>query len=454
MNINTEKSGPCEYVLNVEVEAERLQKPLREAARHLSKRRPLPGFRPGKAPYSLVERTYGRELIYDEMLGEIGDELYKEALQQAEIEPYDQASFEIVQLEPLILKITVPARPEVTLGDYGTIRVQQAGVAVTEEEIDQVLARMQDEQALWVPVERAVEMGDQVVIDAVGTGDDGQKVEQEDLTLQVTEGLTPPGFGQNLLGIKAGESKEFDVEYPQDFRDQDLAGKQVHFRVTVKAAQEKELPPLDDELAKSLGSYETLADLRSDVRAKVLQRKERDAKDAAIEEALDALVEQATLEYPAIAVEHEIDAMINSTARRLSQQGFTLEGYLNATSRTLAQFREETRPHAETRLKRSLVMASFAEAEGIKVEKADIDQEVDQMSAEFGEQADAVRSALSQEAVLRSIHSDVFSRKALDHLLAIASGQAQARSAEDKGTGEPAEDDGGKPDDVEHSDGE
>jgi trigger factor len=435
-------------MLNVEVEPERLHKPLREAARHLSKRRPLPGFRPGKAPYSLVERTYGRETIYDEMLSEIGNELYQEALEQAQIEPYDQARFELVQLEPLILKITVPAQPEATLGDYRTIRVDQPGAAVTEEEINQILAQIQDEQALWMPVERPVEMGDQVVIDAAGTADDGTNVEQEDLTLEVAEGLMPPGFGHSLLGITPGESKEFDVEYPQDFRDQDLAGRQVHFRVTVKAAQEKELPPLDDELARSVGEYETLADLRTEVGTKLLQRKEKEAKDAATEEALNALVEQATLEYPAIAVEREIDATLNSTANRLSQQGFTLEGYLNTAGRSLAQFREEARPQAETRLKRSLVLAKFAEAEGIKVEKADIDQEVEQMSAEFGEQADTVKAALSQEAVLRSITGDVWGRKVLDHLLALATGQAQTSSVDDKEVSESTEHDSDKANDL------
>jgi trigger factor len=150
LKVNTEKTAPCEYVLNVEIEPERLAQPLHQAARRLSTRRPLSGFRPGKAPYNLVERVYGKELVYDEMLNAMGSELYQEALKEAQIEPYDRAGFEIAQLEPLILKITVPTQPVVTLGDYHTIRVEPAEVVLTEEEVDEVLSNMQQDRALWV----------------------------------------------------------------------------------------------------------------------------------------------------------------------------------------------------------------------------------------------------------------------------------------------------------------
>jgi len=423
LKVEKEKIGPCEYTLNIEVEPDRLQQPLRQAAQSLTKRRPLPGFRPGKAPYHMVERIYGKELIFDEMLTRIGNELYQEALEQSQIEPYDRAEFEIVQPDPLILKVTVPARPEITLGDYHAISVSQAPVTVSEGEVDQVLAQIQDEQALWVPVERAIKMGDQVLIDAAGTTDDGHQVEQQDLTLEVSEEITPPGFGQNLVGIEPGESKEFDVEYPADFRDEDVAGKIVHFHVTVKAVKEKELPALDDELAQNLGQHETLDQLRADIQEKLREHKETEAKDAAIEEALGALVEQATVEYPAIAVEREIDAMQRSLTDRLEQRGFTLDGYLHTTGKSLVQWREETRPQAETRLKRALVLAEFAEAEGIKVGKEEIKQEVDRLSVSFGEQADAAKAALSTGESLRSITNDVYRRKALEQLLGIATKQ-------------------------------
>jgi trigger factor len=280
-------------------------------------------------------------------------------------------------------------------------------------------------------------MGDQAVIDAIGTSDDGRDLEQTDLTLEVTENLMPSEFREYLLGIKPGENKEFDIEYPEDFRDADLAGRHVHFNVSVKAVKEKELPALDDELARSMGEYETLDALREDIRAKLLERKEKETRDAAVDAALDALAEQANLEYPAIAVEHELDAIIQSVANRLSQQGFTLEGYLYTTGRSLEQYREELRPDAETRLRRSLVLTQFAQAEGIQVAKADIEREVDQVSAEFGEHADAVKTALSEGEAFRSITNSLFGRKVLDHLLAVATGQVEAGSKDEDASSEP-----------------
>jgi len=425
LKVNKEKTGPCEYVLTIEVEPEYLQEPLRQAARRLSKRRPLPGFRPGKAPYHIVERMYGKESIIHEMLEQIGNKLYQEALQQSKLEPYDSAALDIVQLEPLILKATVPVQPQVTLGDYHKIRVKQKSVRVRKAEVEQVLAKIQEDNALWVPVERPVQMGDQVTIDAISTSDDGTEIKHQDLNVVISEEMVPPQFGQNLVGIKPGDSTEFDAEYPADFGDEKLAGKHIHFHITVKSVKEKELPALDDELAQTVGA-ETLAKLRAQIKEDLRTRKEAEAKDEALDKALEALVEQSTLEYPAIAVEHEIDAMVESFANRLKQQGFTLEGYLSMLKKPFAQWREEIRPQAEARLKRALVLAQFAEAEGIKVEAEEIAQEVDRLSLPFGDQADAVKATLSTGQPLRSITNDVYRRKALDHLLAIATGHTKS----------------------------
>ncbi|MGQ9492840.1 MAG: trigger factor [Anaerolineae bacterium] len=439
MNVNKEKIGPCEYALTIEIEPERVEKPLREAAQRLNRRHPIPGFRPGKAPYHLVERTYGKELIYDEMLNRVGNDWYQEALQESQLKPYALGQMEIVQLEPLTIKISVPVQPEVTLGDYLSIRVEQKAVEVLPSEVEEALAQIRESQAVWVPVEHAVEMGNQVLIDAVGKTADGRTVEQHDLTLEVSEEITPPGFGQNLVGIKPGESKEFDVEYPADFRDVDFAGKRVHFHVTIKAVKAKELPPLDDALAQSVGSYETLAELRARVEEELRKRKEEEAQDEALDKALDAMVQQATLEYPAVAVEREIDAMIESLTDNLSQQGFTLEGYLQISGKTLSQLRAETQPQAEKRLKRILVLNKFAEAEGITAESEEIEQEVSRVSDSFGERAEAVKAALSTEKSLRSIASDVRRRKALERLLAIVTGQDTQRpeSVSSQGSTEP-----------------
>ena len=421
MQVSKEKVGPSQYTLNVELEPERLQEPLRRAARRLATRRPLPGFRPGKAPYAMVERVYGKETIFDEMLDEMGSALYREALQQTQLEPYDQARFEILKLEPLTLKVEVAVQPEVTLGKYQDIRVRVAPATVSEDEVQGALREIQERQAVWVPVERAAKMGDQVLMDATGQTEDGKPIEQKDSTVELTTELVPPEFGQSLVGMGTGESKEFDVVYPEDFRDPAAAGKRAHFHVTVKSVREKELPELNDAFAQGLGSVQSLADLREKITQDLRRRKEAEAREAATTEALDSLVALSTLEYPAIAVEREVDAMVRSLTDRLTRQGLSLTGYLKMANKTLPQLRDDMRVGAENRLKRALVLSSFAQAEGIKVEPEEIDQEIERLSLSFGEQGEAVKDALNSERSRMSIADDVYRRKALDRLLAMAS---------------------------------
>lgn len=432
MKVTKEKTGPCEYELSVEVEPEQLQQPLRQAARRLSKRRPLAGFRPGKAPYQMVERMYGQEAIFDEMLDQIGNKLYQEALEESGLEPYQEASLDIQQLEPLSLKFTVPVQPEVTLGDYHAIRTKLKKPRVPKSEIEDILTRMQENNALWMPVERAVQMDDQVLLDILGTVDDKEETNQQDLTLEVSKEMTPPAFGENLVGIKPSETKEFDVQYPQDFQDQDLAGKTVHFSVTVKTVKEKELPALDDELAKTVGDFETLAQLRAKIKEQLREQKASEAKHEATDQAIDTLVKQASIEYPSAAVEREIDAMIRTSERRLQQQGFSLEGYLSMQHKTLAEWRTEMRPDAETRLKQSLAVAEFATTEGIDVDEHETDEEIDRITAPLGDRSDGLKETLSTGASYVSVINRLYQRKALERLLAIATGQADSSGSATK----------------------
>ena len=428
MKISKEKTGTCEYTLSIEVDAERIQEPLHQAAQRLSRYRPLAGFRPGKAPYTMVERVFGKDMIYREMLDQAGDDWYKEALKESQLEPYAPGEMELAQLEPLTLKVKVAVQPEVTLGDYNRIRVKQKAVKVTKAEIDETLTQIQDRNAVWQPVEEPVQMGHQVVLDAVGKTEDGKPTEQHDLTLEVSEQMVPVGFAENLVGMKPGETKEFHVDYPADFRDTDLAGKRVHFTVTVKTVKQKELPALNDELAKDAGS-ETLAALRARIKEDIQKHKEETAKEEALDKALDALVEGATLEYPAVAVEQEVDEMMQTLSDRLTQQGFTMEGYLQMVKKTLPQVREERRAAAEERLKRGLALMKFAEAEGIKVEQEEVAQETARLAESLGDGAEQLKAALATERWQRSVSSDLFRRKALDHLLAKATGQTKTVAA-------------------------
>jgi trigger factor len=377
---------------------------------------------------------YGREIIVDEMLDKIGNDLYQEALKESELDPYAAAHLNIVERDPLSLKFTVPVQPVVTLGDYHKLRVKVKAVRVKKADVEEVLHRMQEGNAIWVPAERDVQLGDQVQLDAEGVTETGHKTDSKDLTVEIREQMTPPEFGQNLVGLQAGESKEFDVAYPAEYGDENLAGKRVHFHVLVKGVKAKELPELNDDLAKNVGS-ETMAKLRKRIQEELRTQKEAEAKDAAISEALDALVEDGTLEYPSVAVEHEAESMVESYTNRLRQQGFTLEGYLEMTGKTPEQFHEELHPQAERRLKRTLVLAKFAQAEGVQADPTEVEHEIETLSQPYGEKAGEVKSLFSQGEPLVSITNDVFRRKALDRLLAMGTGRSEVT----KGAKQPTE---------------
>jgi len=428
VKVTKEKTGACEYALSVEVESERLQEPMRQAARRLNRRHPLSGFRPGKVPYSLAERMYGKELIVDEMLDKIGNDLYQEALKESELDPYAAAHLDIVERNPLSLKFTVPVQPVVTLDDYHKIHVKVKAVRVKKADVEEVLHRIQEGNAIWVPAERGVQMGDQVQLDAEGVTETGHKTESKDLTVEIREQMTPPEFGQNLVGLKAGESREFDVTYPAEYGDENLAGKRVHFHVAVKGVKAKELPELNDDLAKNVGS-ETMAKARERIQGELRTQKEAEARDAAISQALDALVEGGALEYPSVAVEHEVESMVEGYTNRLRQQGFTLEGYLEMTGKTPEQFHEELHPQAERRLKRTLVLAKFVEAEGVQADPTEVEHEIETLSQPYGEKAGDVKALFRQGEPLLSITNDVLRRKALDRLLALATGNSEVANA-------------------------
>ncbi len=432
MKVTKAKTGSCEYTLDVEVEAERLERPMLQAAQRISKRRPLAGFRPGKAPYAIIERLYGKDIIVDEMLDVVGNEFYSEALTDSGLEAYAPAHLKILQTDPLKLQFTVATKPEVTLGKYQSIRVKLKPTKVRKSDVDQVVKRIQEQAALWIPVERPLAVGDQIVMDAV-LGSPGEKNrEQKDVTLTVTHDLTPPGLAAGLEGMKAGESKELDLTYPDDYREPSLAGKSVHMSVTVKAVKEKELPPLDDELAKSQGSFATMAEMRQRIQEQLQEQGESEAREKAIDEAVDAMVDQATLEYPAAAVDREIDLLLARYSERLKQQGFTLEGYLAMTQKTLAQLRDEMRAQGERRLRRTLILAQLAEAEGISVAPEEVEAEVERISQTYGDRAEQVAEALSSEEARSSVTDDLFNRKLMERLLAIVAGALDGKPEKKK----------------------
>lgn len=431
MKVSTEKMESCQAVLTIEVEEERVGQALKEAARRISKQTRIPGFRKGKAPYHIVERMVGKEAVFDEALEELSSQVYREALEESELAPIDRAEMELVEREPLTLKMTVPLKPEVELGDYKSIYVEPQEVKVEEKGMEEVLTALREERGEWVPVEREAQGGDLLTIDVEGKADGEQVVEagEQEYILRLGAEVPVKGFPEMIEGMKPGEEREFAITYPVVHPQTDLAGRKVEFRVRLLGLKGKRLPPLDDEFAKTVGDFEDLAGLQERVESVLQARAETKERERVAEEVLTAMTDQAKIEYPPVVLERELDSMIKDYAQAVARQGFTLPKYLEVVGKSEEELRRELRPQAEERLKKALVFGKFSEEEGIAVEEEEVGREVDEIADSYGDQAEEVKKALLSPEPQRSIRSRLFSQKALERLVEI--GTAAPEEAEE-----------------------
>jgi len=431
LRVTTETVATREVVLRIEPDPDKVEKAMRQAAREISRWRPVPGFRPGKAPYDLVLRLFGRRVVLNEAINHMADELYRQALQEANLEPFEPAALDIESEDPLVLKATVALQPVVTLGDYQALHVEpEPEVSVTEEMIQQELERLRQRNATYETVERPVQMGDRVQLAIKGLSDGEVVVEQDYIYNILDEKLPPPGFAEALVGMQLEETREFTLAYPEDFDNERLAGKEVQFTVTLKHASEVKLPELNDDFAKMVGDYETLQALRESLAEDIRLRLEREAREREAEAVLDALVAQTTMEYPAAAVERQLDHMFARVKAEVQQVGFPWERYLQLIGQTEQALRDEWRPDAESELRRLLALEEFAKAEGIKVEREELVDETLYRASTYGRRAtDFLNQMRRDRRLLASLYEDVRMRKALRRLVAKVTGRPEATEA-------------------------
>ncbi len=382
MNVTATPAPRSSIKLEVELPPERLSKAIDEAVRHLSRRTRVPGFRPGKAPRPVLERVLGPGAVLDEAIDHLIQAAYRQALIDQEILPLANADVEVVQAEegkPVIFTATVPVRPDVKLGDYRNFNFRPEIETTDDPKVDKVIEELRDQNATLSPVEeRGATSGDYAVISFVGTRD-GRPFEggsSDRMPLILGQERLIPGFEGNLEGLRVGESTEFDITFPEDYGEPSLAGQQAHFTVELRELREKVLPDADDEFATSMGSFETLAALRDEVR----QRLERNALDKARHEFADRIIEYAVansdLDLPDVLIDQEVEVMHDEFRASLGRQGITEEAYLKAVEKTEADLHADFRPRAEHRVKVLLVLSKIAEAEGIAVPDEEIEAEV------------------------------------------------------------------------------
>ena len=370
--------------LEIELPPERLDRAMNDAVRVLARRTRVPGFRPGKAPRPVLERHLGPGVVLDEAVDHLMQDAYREAIVQEAILPLSNADVEVVQAEegkPLIFKAVVPVRPEVTLGDYRGFNFKPEIEVIDDARVDQVIEELRDQNATLGPVEdRGAQDGDYAVISFLGTKD-GEPFEggtSERMPLIVGQERLIPGFESNLVGLKVGETTEFDITFPEDYGEPSLAGQVAHFSVELKELREKIQPDLDEDFIASLGAFESLEELKADIRARLEGNALDRARHGFADRIIEYAVANATVDLPDVLVDQEVEVMHDEFRASLARQGITEEAYLKAVEKTGEDIHGEFRPNAERRAKTLLVLSKIADAEGAEVDDAAVDAEVAQ----------------------------------------------------------------------------
>lgn len=382
----------------------------------------IPGFRKGKAPKVVIETQYGKGVFYNDAIELLFPEVYPTALDELNIDPIDRPDLDVEEISKdngLVMVVNVEVKPEFELGNYKGIEVAKIDNTVTEEEVKFELEEMVNKNARLVSVEdKALEAGDTAVIDFEGfeSGVAFEGGKGENYSLVIGSNSFIPGFEDQLVGKKAGEEVEVNVTFPTEYHAENLAGKAVVFNVKVNDVKVKELAELDDEFAKDTSEFDTLAELRADVRAKL----EKDATNKADAEMRNAIVEKVAanteVELPAVMVEHQIDNMLMELNYQLQYQGLNLQQLLSMTGRDIAELREERKADAEKLVKSSLVLEAIAKAENIEVSDEDFNAELEKMAAMYNMEADKLKSSL-RENDIEDIKGQVKIRKTIDLLV-------------------------------------
>ena len=465
MKVTSETVATREVQLTVEPDDQTVRRALRKAARAISRYRPISGYRPGKAPYALVERMYGHDVILNEALNDLGNDVYRKALEDQEIEPYSPGEMDITSQDPLVLSFRVPLMPEVTLGDYATVKVEpEPEVALTEEQIDEQVDMVQRRHAEYTPVEdRPVAVGDQVIASISGESEGETVVNRQNSTLDINDALMPPGFAEALVGMETEDTREFSLAYPGDYEDENLAGKNVDFTVTVSTIRTVELPAMDDDLAKMAGDFETFDELRDALAESLKARLEGEARSREAQAAVEALVEICEVEYPEAMVQEQLDQAVRNQAGQLAQMGFTWDRYLEMIGKTEDEVRSEMREGVEQDITRRLCISEFAQLEKVDVQQEELSAEMNAMArqlyATYGERASEMLETMSNSGAMMSIYGDVLTRKATVRLANMATGRpvdehseedddqdaddtSENDDAQDSDPAEPTEEDG------------
>jgi trigger factor len=409
MSVKWEKEEGNKGTLTVEVPAETVDAALDEAFKKVVKKVQAPGFRKGKMPRKMFERMYGVESLYNDALDIILPEAYSKALEEAAVEPIAQPEIEIDEMEKgkaLVFKAHVTLKPEVKLGDYKGLEVTRQDTEVTEEEIEHQLKDRQTSLAeMVIKEDGAVENGDTVNLDFEGFVDgeafEGGKAEGYDL--EIGSGSFIPGFEEQVVGMKQGEEKDIEVSFPEEYHATELAGKPAVFKVKVHEIKSKEVPELNDELAKEIDeNVESLEELRTKMKEQTAQEKKSASETAMRDDLVEAAARNAEIDIPEVMIDSEVDRMMDEFGQRLQMQGMNLDLYFQFSGQDEAALRAQMRDDALSRVRVSLTLEAIGTAEDIKVTEEEINAELEKMSEQFGMEVDQIKQTLGGTKVLEN----------------------------------------------------
>ncbi|MBQ1509597.1 MAG: trigger factor [Selenomonadaceae bacterium] len=424
MKVSAEKIENQQVVLTIEVEAEEVNKAEDRACKRIAGRVNIPGFRKGNAPKKVVEGHVGKEYIMDEAFDLIYPKAFADALKEQELEPVTRPDVDVVTLESgkdLVFKVTFTNRPEVTLGEYKGLNVEKKVAEIKDEDVDKQLANFQDRQGklVDVPEGTAVSDGDFTTLDFKGFVDNEpfEGGEGKDYPLQIGSKSFIPGFEDQLIGAKIGEEKEVNVTFPEDYHAEALAGKPAVFKCTVRSIKHKELPPIDDELARKVSTFQTLEELKADIRKNLQENAERVAENEHRTKVIEMATNNITVDIPSVMIDNRVNTMVQEMAMRIEQQGLNMEQYLQYAGTDIAKIREEYRETAEKNVKTDLMLEEVAKAENIKVEAADLDAEVAAMAAAYGATPKQVRKIITEQGRLADLTYTVLHKKTMQFII-------------------------------------
>lgn len=434
MNCKVEKTEKANEVkLEITIEAEKFDNAMKKVYFQNAKYFNIPGFRKGKAPMNIVEKYYGAQIFYEDAFNEVATEAYDEALEANKIDAVSRPVVDIKQMEKgkdVIFTAVVQTKPEVELGKYKGIEIPKVEYKVEEKDIEHELGHMQEHNSRLITVDdRALENGDIATIDFEGFVDgvafDGGKAEGHEL--EIGSGSFIPGFEDQLVGMKIDEEREIKVTFPKEYFSKDLAGKEAMFKVKLHEIKRKELPELDDEFAKDVSEFDTLAELKASIKEKIEKNNEQRQKYETEDLAIKAVCKDVKVDIPSGMVEFEVENMMKDFEQRLSYQGLNLDQYLKMIGKTEEKMKKEYEPQAIEAIKSRLVLEAIIKAEKIEASEDEIKAKMEEMAKNYGKKVEEISE---NENLKRYLKEGIESEKALEFI--VSNAKFTAKKAEKK----------------------